>query len=179
MERYPTRQSGWRRDPTVRPFTYSKTSGTLAWINTSTTAGPDTLAETAINVPGANIMTYDPNLLRLYIPGSQEVAIVDISQSPPSDRNDFHPIVYVAQSSVGARDCDCRRGPTRRKPCLRILLCSATQPIECHLYLRGWNEWQLRLHLDGRSRSDPRCDRHRHRHCNRADSTERSLLGRL
>lgn len=61
-----------------------ETSGTLAWINTSTTAGPDTLAETAINVPGANIMTYDPNLLRLYIPGTQEVAIVDISQSPPA-----------------------------------------------------------------------------------------------
>lgn len=59
-------------------------NGTLAWINTSTTAGPDTLAETAINVPGGNIMTYDPNLLRLYIPGTQEVAIVDISQSPPA-----------------------------------------------------------------------------------------------
>ncbi|MGB7150840.1 MAG: hypothetical protein WBD45_16895, partial [Terriglobales bacterium] len=55
-----------------------------AWINASTTAGPDTLAETAINVPGANVMTYDPNLLRLYIPGAQEVAIVDISQSPPA-----------------------------------------------------------------------------------------------
>lgn len=59
-------------------------NGTLAWINASTTAGPDTLAETAINVPGANVMTYDPNLLRLYIPGAQEVAIVDISQSPPA-----------------------------------------------------------------------------------------------
>jgi hypothetical protein len=60
-----------------------ESNGTLAWINASTTAGPDTLAETAINVPGANLMTYDPNLLRLYIPGGQEVAIVDISQSPP------------------------------------------------------------------------------------------------
>jgi hypothetical protein len=30
------------------------------------------------------MMTYDPNLLRLYIPGGQEVAIVDISQSPPA-----------------------------------------------------------------------------------------------
>ncbi len=59
-------------------------NGILAWINASTTAGPDTLAETAINVPGANIMTYDPNLLRLYIPGAQEIAIVDISQSPPA-----------------------------------------------------------------------------------------------
>ena len=59
-------------------------NGTLAWIDTSTTAGPDTLAETAISVPNANLMTYDPNLLRLYIPGGQEVAIVDISQSPPA-----------------------------------------------------------------------------------------------
>jgi len=64
-------------------YVLEETTGRLAWINTSTTAGPDTLAETAINVPGANIMTYDPNLLRLYIPGAQEVAIVDISQSPP------------------------------------------------------------------------------------------------
>jgi hypothetical protein len=64
-------------------YVLEETSGTLAWINTSTTAGPDTLAETTINVPNANIMTYDPNLLRLYIPGGQEVAIVDISQSPP------------------------------------------------------------------------------------------------
>lgn len=60
-----------------------ETNGTLAWIDTTTTAGPDTLAETAINVPGASMMTYDPNLLRLYIAGMQEVAIVDISQSPP------------------------------------------------------------------------------------------------
>src|SRR5208282_1154281 len=58
-------------------------SGTLAWISTISTSGPDTLAETSISVPGANIMTYDPNLNRLYIPGGQEVAIVDVSQSPP------------------------------------------------------------------------------------------------
>lgn len=58
-------------------------NGTLAWINTISTAGPDTLVETSISVPGANIMIYDPNLNRLYIPGGQEVAIVDVSQSPP------------------------------------------------------------------------------------------------
>jgi hypothetical protein len=61
-----------------------ESNGTLAWINASTTAGPDILAETAINVPGANMMTYDPNLLRLYIPGTQALAIIDISQSPPA-----------------------------------------------------------------------------------------------
>jgi hypothetical protein len=58
-------------------------NGTLAWISTVSSSGPDTLAETTISVPGANIMTYDPNLNRLYIPGGQEVAIVDVSQSPP------------------------------------------------------------------------------------------------
>src|SRR5271169_1243671 len=58
-------------------------NGTLAWISTISTSGPDTLAETTISVPGANIMIYDPNLNRLYIPGGQEVAIVDVSQSPP------------------------------------------------------------------------------------------------
>ncbi len=60
-----------------------ETNGTLAWLNIASTSGPDTLTETPISVPGANIMTYDPNLLRLYIPGGQQVAIVDISQSPP------------------------------------------------------------------------------------------------
>ncbi len=58
-------------------------NGTLAWISTISTAGPDTLAETSISVPGANTMIYDPNLNRLYIPGGQQVAIVDVSQSPP------------------------------------------------------------------------------------------------
>jgi len=58
-------------------------SGTLAWLNTTSTAGPDTLTETSISVPGATIMIYDPNLNRLYIPGGQQMAIVDVSQSPP------------------------------------------------------------------------------------------------
>jgi hypothetical protein len=61
-------------------------SGTLAWLNTTSTAGPDTLTETSnpmISVPGATVMTYDPNLNRLYIPGGQQMAIVDVSQSPP------------------------------------------------------------------------------------------------
>ncbi len=57
--------------------------GTLAWIDTTSTAGPDVLTETAISVPGATTMTYDPNLNRMYIPGGQQVAIVDVSQSLP------------------------------------------------------------------------------------------------
>jgi DNA-binding beta-propeller fold protein YncE len=59
------------------------TTGTLAWLDTSTTAGPDALTETAISVPGAVQMVYDGNLNRLYIPGGNRVAIVDVSQSAP------------------------------------------------------------------------------------------------
>ena len=58
-------------------------SGTLATLDTTSTAGPDTLTESAISVPGAATMVYDSNLNRLYIPGGGEVAIVDVSQSQP------------------------------------------------------------------------------------------------
>ena len=61
-------------------------NGTLAWLNTSSSAGPDVLTETSnplIQVPFATTMTYDPNLVRLYIAGGQQMAIVDVSQSPP------------------------------------------------------------------------------------------------
>lgn len=59
-------------------------SGVLASIDTTATAGPDPLTEfPAISVPGATTMTYDPNLNRLYIPGGQQMAIVDVSQSLP------------------------------------------------------------------------------------------------
>ncbi|MBZ5663859.1 MAG: YncE family protein [Acidobacteriia bacterium] len=62
-------------------------NGTLAWLDTTSTAGPDPLTETAISVPNATTMTYDPNKNRLYIaggnPGEPQVAIVDVSQSAP------------------------------------------------------------------------------------------------
>jgi len=58
-------------------------SGTLAWLDTHLSAGPDTLTETAISVPGAATMIYDSVLNRLYIPGGNEVAVVDVSQSAP------------------------------------------------------------------------------------------------
>jgi len=60
-----------------------ETSGTLAWLNTTTTAGPDTFTETNITVPGAATMIYDSILDRLYIPGGDAVGIVDVSQSAP------------------------------------------------------------------------------------------------
>jgi DNA-binding beta-propeller fold protein YncE len=58
-------------------------NGILASLDTTSTAGPDTLTESTISVPGATTMTYDSNLNRLYIPGGQEMEIVDISQSQP------------------------------------------------------------------------------------------------
>ena len=59
-------------------------NGALAWLNTTSTAGPDTLTPTTISVPGAIKMVYDPNLNRVYLPGGSQVAIVDVSQSVPS-----------------------------------------------------------------------------------------------
>jgi len=59
-------------------------NGTLAALNTFSTSGPDTLTEYPnINVPGATYMAYDLNLNRLYIPGGQEMEIVNVGQSPP------------------------------------------------------------------------------------------------
>jgi len=72
------------RTDNQRVYVLEQTTGTLASIDTTSTAGPDTLTEiNTINVPGATTMTYDPNLNRLYIPGEQQMAIVDVSQSLP------------------------------------------------------------------------------------------------
>lgn len=61
--------------------------GTLGFLDTTSTAGPDTFTETGIAMPGATYMVYDAVLNRLYIPGGlggQEVAIIDVSQSIPT-----------------------------------------------------------------------------------------------
>jgi DNA-binding beta-propeller fold protein YncE len=59
-------------------------NGPLASISTVSTAGPDPLTEyPELGVVGATTMTYDSNLNRLYIPGGQEMEIVDVSQSQP------------------------------------------------------------------------------------------------
>ena len=58
--------------------------GGLAELDTTSTAGPDSLTEypSTYSVPGATTMTYDSNLNRLYIPGGQVMKIIDISQTP-------------------------------------------------------------------------------------------------
>src|SRR5271154_821132 len=61
-------------------------NGTLAYLDTSSTAGPDLLTETTsplIKVPGTTMMTYDFNFNRLYIAGGQQMVMADVSQTPP------------------------------------------------------------------------------------------------
>src|SRR6202163_734830 len=77
-------------------------NGTLAWLDTTSTAGTDILTEsTTINVPGATTMVYDGNLNRLYIPGGPEMEIVDVSQSQPQ-RIATIPIPSFALLPVGS-----------------------------------------------------------------------------
>ncbi|MBZ5656466.1 MAG: hypothetical protein LAO56_14450 [Acidobacteriia bacterium] len=81
-------------------------SGTLAWLDTTSTAGPDVLTETTnptISVPGATTMVYDGLLNRLYIPGGSEVVVVDVSQSVPSPLATIT-ITPISPSTRGTQD---------------------------------------------------------------------------
>jgi len=77
----------------------SGTLATLAYLDTHTTTGPDTLTETSISVPGAIYMWYDVILNRLYIPGGQQLTIVDVSQSAPG----VLAVVPISTVSPGSR----------------------------------------------------------------------------
>jgi DNA-binding beta-propeller fold protein YncE len=59
-------------------------NGVVSTIDTSTTAGPDTVIDNSINVPGAIYMWYDVILNRLYIPANGALTVVDVSQSKPT-----------------------------------------------------------------------------------------------
>jgi DNA-binding beta-propeller fold protein YncE len=58
-------------------------NGVVSTIDTTSTAGPDSVIDASINVPGAAYMLYDGNLNRLYIPYGTALAIIDVSQSIP------------------------------------------------------------------------------------------------
>lgn len=61
-------------------------NGKLAYISITSTSGPDALTETSnplIQVPLATTMIYDGNKNRLYIPGGQQMAIVDVTGPVP------------------------------------------------------------------------------------------------
>jgi DNA-binding beta-propeller fold protein YncE len=67
-------------------------NGTIATLDTTSTAGPDILTESAFSIPGANYMVYDPHLNRLYIPSTDvsdalnpaRLAVVDVSGTQPA-----------------------------------------------------------------------------------------------
>jgi len=61
-------------------------NGTLASIDTTSTAGPDTITELALPgfaVSSNTAMFYDGLLNRLYIPGRSQMAVIDVSQVQP------------------------------------------------------------------------------------------------
>ena len=72
------------RTDNQRVYVLEQGSGVLAEIDTTSTAGPDTLTEysNTYSVPGATTMVYDSNKNRLYIPGGPVMKIIDVSQTP-------------------------------------------------------------------------------------------------
>ncbi len=62
-------------------------NGVVSTIDNTSTAGPDTVIDSSITVPGATLMTYDLNLNRIYIPGGSsqppQLTMLDVSQSIP------------------------------------------------------------------------------------------------
>jgi hypothetical protein len=62
-------------------------NGVVSTIDDSTSAGPDTVIDSSISVPGATSMTYDLNLNRMYIPSgaslTPQLTMLDVSQSIP------------------------------------------------------------------------------------------------
>jgi DNA-binding beta-propeller fold protein YncE len=92
-----------------------ESSGNLATLDTTSTAGPDTVTESAVTAAGATYMVYDGRLNRLYIPSglgnAAQLAVVDVSPSlPPA------PVVVtiptVAPSARGALDPCATTTPT-------------------------------------------------------------------
>jgi DNA-binding beta-propeller fold protein YncE len=59
-------------------------NGVISTVDTTSTAGPDTVIDASITVPaGASFMFYDMNKNRLYIPGGTSFTMLDVSQSIP------------------------------------------------------------------------------------------------
>jgi hypothetical protein len=58
--------------------------GVVSTVDTTSTAGPDTVIDASITAPGAAFMLYDGNLNRLYIPGGDQLTMLDVSQSVPT-----------------------------------------------------------------------------------------------
>jgi DNA-binding beta-propeller fold protein YncE len=101
--------------------------GKLAWLDTTSTPGPDTLTESTISVPGATTMVYDGLLNRLYIPGGSEVAVVDVSQSSPQiigNNGNPIPITTFPEANRGTQDV-CHGSHTGTPPAATVVAVTA------------------------------------------------------
>jgi hypothetical protein len=80
-------------------------NGVVSTIDTTTTAGPDTVIDASISVPGAHYMWYDTILNRIYVPAAGQLTILDVSQSKPTVMAGGPiPITTVSVSSRSADD---------------------------------------------------------------------------
>jgi hypothetical protein len=80
-------------------------NGVVSTVDTTSTLGPDNMIDASVNVPGAAYMLYDGNKNRLYIPGGDQLTILDVSQSVPAVlAGGPIAIPTVAPSSRGASD---------------------------------------------------------------------------
>jgi DNA-binding beta-propeller fold protein YncE len=59
-------------------------NGVVSTIDTTSTAGPDSVIDASITAPSAAHMLYDGNLNRLYVPGGTQLTVLDVSQSTPA-----------------------------------------------------------------------------------------------
>jgi DNA-binding beta-propeller fold protein YncE len=58
-------------------------NGVVSTIDTTSTAGPDSVIDASVNVPGAAYMLYDGHLNRLYIPGGSQLTVLNVSPPIP------------------------------------------------------------------------------------------------
>jgi hypothetical protein len=93
------------RSDSQRLYVLNQGNGTVGTVDTTSTAGPDSLIGTTPAAPGAAYMLYDGNLNRLFIPGASELAILDASQTIPTVINGtpviIPPIGLSARTAAG------------------------------------------------------------------------------
>jgi hypothetical protein len=89
------------RSDSQRLYVLNQGNGTVGTVDTTSTAGPDSLLGTTPAAPGAAYMLYDGNLNRLFIPGGSELAILDAAPSIPTVINGTP--VFIPPVALSAR----------------------------------------------------------------------------
>jgi DNA-binding beta-propeller fold protein YncE len=94
------------RSDSQRLYVLNQGNGTVGTVDTTSTAGPDSLIGTTPAAPGAAYMLYDGNLNRLFIPGGSELAILDASPTVPTVINGTPVIIPPVGLSARATSSD-------------------------------------------------------------------------